>query len=140
MSFEKIQEIVQEIFDNSLVLIEQVNNPEIRHIYLKENLTGEQIKKLENNFKILFVSQTYDEDDKRLGEKTNQVVLVSQKEIEDLGLPETCPSCNKKVEWDWDMANFYDEQITNDATCPECGTVFEEIMEVVSWNKKEARS
>lgn len=140
MTLENIDEITKEIFSESLVLVEQVNNPEIRHIYLKQNITGEQIKKLEENFKILFVSQTYDEDSKRIGKKTVQVVLVSQKEFVDLGLPEICPNCNEKVVWDWEMANFYDEQITNDATCPKCNAVFEEVMEVVSWNKKEESS
>ncbi len=35
------------------------------------------------------------------------------------------------------MANFYDEQITNEATCPKCETMFEEVMKVVTWNEKE---
>jgi len=53
-------------------------------------------------------------------------------------LPTTCPNCNtENVDWDWEMANFYDEQITNKATCPECDAVYEEVMKVVSWNKKE---
>lgn len=53
-------------------------------------------------------------------------------------LPKDCPNCNEKdVEWEWECANFYDEQVTNDATCPKCETEFEEIMEAVSWNKKE---
>lgn len=55
-------------------------------------------------------------------------------------LPEMCPNCGKDAEWDWDCSHFYDEQVTNNATCSKCDTVFEEIMEVVSWNKKEVKS
>ena len=66
-NFEKIEEISKEIFKDSFVCVEMVNNANLRHIYLSLNLQGEQIKKLESKFKILFVSHGYDEDEKRIG-------------------------------------------------------------------------
>lgn len=77
-NFEKIEEICKEIFKDSFVCVEMVNNTNLRHIYLSLNLQGEQIKKLESKFKILFVSHGYDEDEKRIGTKILNVIVVSQ--------------------------------------------------------------
>ena len=38
---------------------------------------------------------------------------------------------------DYHCQEYYDEQITNDATCPKCETVFDPQMTITSWNKKE---
>ena len=77
-NFEKIEEISKEIFKDSFVCVEMVNNANLRHIYLSLNLQGEQIKKLESKFKILFVSHGYDEDEKRIGKKILNVIVVSE--------------------------------------------------------------
>ena len=77
-NFEKIEEISKEIFKDSFVLVERVNNASLRHIYLSLNLQGEQIKKLESKFKILFVSHGYPEDEKRIGKKILNVIVVSE--------------------------------------------------------------
>ncbi|MEE9339537.1 MAG: hypothetical protein V3U87_15800 [Methylococcaceae bacterium] len=86
--FANIQNDAKEIFTNSFVLVEKVNDPQIRHIYLKYNITGEQIQELQKRYQILFVSQTYDEDNKRLSQKTVQVVLVTQKKMSDMQIIE----------------------------------------------------
>jgi len=77
--FAKIEKVAKEIFKESFVTVELVGNPEIRHIYLRLNITGEQILELQKRFRILFVSNAYDEDSQRIGKKTTQVVLVSEK-------------------------------------------------------------
>lgn len=82
MTFEKIDAICKEIFKESLVLVEQVSNPNLRHIYISKNLLGEEIKKLESHFKVLFVSRGYDEDSKRLGKNCEFVIVVSPLEKE----------------------------------------------------------
>ncbi len=54
------------------------------------------------------------------------------------GIPKDCPQCNAKdVVWDWGDTENYDQQNTQEVTCPECNTEFLEIEEVVSWEKKE---
>lgn len=77
MTFEKIDIICKEIFKDSFVIVEQVSNPELRHIYISMNLHGKEIKKLESEFKVLFVSRGYDEDSKRLGKNCEFVIVVT---------------------------------------------------------------
>ncbi len=77
LTFENIDTICKEIFKESFVIVEQVSNPDLRHIYISKNLLGEEIKKLESKFKILFVSSGYDEDSKRLGKNCEFVIVVT---------------------------------------------------------------
>lgn len=54
-------------------------------------------------------------------------------------LPSKCPNCkNEPTNWNWTDNVVYDEQIINEAECPKCKTVFNEIMEVIGWERKIA--
>ncbi len=72
---------MQDIFKNSFVLVEQVSNPDLRHIYISKNLLGEEIKKLESKFKVLFVSRGYDEDSKRLQDMITDTIISERPDI-----------------------------------------------------------
>ena len=138
MIFDNIEERAKEIFGDILVKVSQVNNPDIRHIYLNKNIEGTHILELQKNFRILFISTVHEEE--RLDQNFDaiQVILIAPLEdgIHRGSLPEVCPKCKVKVEWDWEMCNFYDDQHVNEATCPNCHTQFSEIMEVTSWEYK----
>lgn len=53
-------------------------------------------------------------------------------------LPDNCPKCKEKnVDWDWEVGTCHSgDESTNDATCPNCNTVFFETMKTVSWEYK----
>ena len=78
--FQNIEQYAKDIFKESLVAVKQVNKPEIRHIYTKHNLTGERILELEKFYRILFVSQVYNEE--RIDKKFDAilVILITNKE------------------------------------------------------------
>ncbi len=78
--FQNIEQHTKDIFKESLVAVKQVDNPEIRHVYIKKNLEGDQILELEKFYRILFVSQVYDEE--RLDQKFDAilVILITNKE------------------------------------------------------------
>ena len=78
--FHNIQQFTKDIFKESLVKVKQVDNPEIRHIYIKKNLEGNQIIQLEKFYRILFVSNVYEEE--RLDQNFDAilVILITNKE------------------------------------------------------------
>ncbi len=79
--FHNIEQRTKEIFKESFVAVEQVDNPDIRHIYTKHNLTGDEIKGLQEFYKILFVSQVYDEERQDKKFDAILVILVTEENI-----------------------------------------------------------
>jgi len=54
-------------------------------------------------------------------------------------LPRDCPKCGKRdVDWEWEVGRYLvGDSYINEATCPECETVFHETMETVSWEYRD---
>lgn len=77
-TIQQIEQKAKEIFKESLVDVKLVNNPEIRHLYLKHNLTGEQIQELQKYYKILFTSIVYKEEQKGILKDAIFVILVTE--------------------------------------------------------------
>ena len=76
--FHNVEQRIKDIFKESFVAVQQVDNPDIRHIYTRHNLTGEEIKGLQEFYKILFVSQVYDEERKQKNFDAILVILVTE--------------------------------------------------------------
>ena len=59
------------------------------------------------------------------------------------GLPCHCPECkadNCDGSWIWGEQESIDDSRYQTAQCPKCKIFFEEVMQVVTWTKKENQS
>jgi len=81
--FQDIELKTREIFKNALVKVEQVDNPDLRHIYIRYNLTGEQSLAVSNLYKIISICQVYDEERKNEKKDAYQVILVSELDVDE---------------------------------------------------------
>lgn len=79
--FQDIELRIREIFGNALVKVAQVNNSNLRHIYIRYNLTGEQSLAVSNLYKIVSICQVYDEENKNEKMNAYQVIVVSELDL-----------------------------------------------------------
>lgn len=76
-------------------------------------------------------------DEEYIFEDVERVLSAIDEGIHKGDLPSKCPKCgNEDTIWEWETWEIYDNQHVNEATCPKCETVFNEIMEVTSWEFK----
>ena len=82
--FQNIEQITKDIFKESFVAVLQIKSDGIRHIYIKHNLSGEQIIELQKFYKIVFVAQVYEEEREQMNFDAIQVILVNELEGENI--------------------------------------------------------
>lgn len=81
--FQDIELKTKEIFEKSFVKVVQIDNSDLRHIYIRKQVTGEELLAVSNLYKILFISQVYDEENKDQKMDAYQVLVVSELEVDE---------------------------------------------------------
>ncbi len=76
--FQDIELKTREIFEKALVKVVKIDNPELRHIYIRYHLQGEQLLALEKLYRILFVTQVYEEENKQEKMDAYQVIVICE--------------------------------------------------------------
>lgn len=84
IKFKDVEQITKDIFKESFVAVLQIKSDVIRHIYIKHNLSGEQIIELQKFYKIVFVAQVYEEEREQMNFDAIQVILVNELEGENI--------------------------------------------------------
>ena len=97
--FQNVELKTREIFEKSFVKVVQVDNPELRHIYIKHQVTGEELLAVSNLYKILFVSQVYDEENKDQNMDAYQVIVIAPLEEDEqtLTIPEVLKNTSNET-------------------------------------------
>ncbi len=75
----KLRERAPTIFGDFLVHVAKHRTDGIFHVYVRMFLEGEQITKLQENYKIINVIPSGKEDDKIIGKHSSLIVLVKEK-------------------------------------------------------------